>query len=799
MRVTFSNISGIDMTLVKQPWEGYPWSSYWAARSAFYSDGLITDGKLNNLSRGQDGTPLLVESNCLEMAIDDTIDFNDLDGWSIISSGGTAVIEIDNNSVKCTTGGTLYNLILSDGISNHTYPLAEGGATKAYDTFITPVNGIINCVDLTWITQDEYHKNVEGNNYVNVFDVFKQNTFLDGIGYPDGWVAAYATNDVTVVDGIVRVTVPAGGWSTYYYHNISKNNILTIGKSYRVTLHLRRSAPLNMQIRFGTSAAIVAFAVTTEWQTYKIEGVANATYITITGYPSGTPVEGVWFEFDYVNIQEIVDYHYVPKRNDSLLDAAGNSISVIGNGYFIDCETKIKFPDIAIYQNIDSAVNLRFFYDFEGNQRALSYSNLHDNYLRMDRVICQKTDGRLTRMIVVEPLGFTRSKFIVFLSSLGQPTYSLTKITKGAFIFFIFSGGGWAARDVLNERGVSIILDGVAMTHPENWDLLDDATKNYYLEFLINGNHLYCRPPMDYGNINFELYDGEEDDFAAEIAGGDLLVFDVPGDKRGAMAKVDWPDFTTEGTLHNTTKENGGCKLDNEDLLGYSNVVWIPAGQSGVPEEFEEVPLSIAHSDEGDLYYGGWKADDFFGVSFTNTDLINVYLFPSAGGLLSEVGLKCVIQHSLRGFYNKNQDLKITGWLEISNGIMMLYDVASKGTWDGGMMFASSGGAFGTIAATRTLLFNNQNIPRLWCGCFGHHGLGQNDDFDTILGKIETMATNNQIRDSEWEEAWGDAEDKFDTFLAKCDSEGVLVLSPTDFIKNMMFNDYDKNDFWTGG
>jgi len=83
----------------------------------FWSDGLIMNGKLNNLLLNQDNSPALVDSNCLLMAINDTIQFTSLSGWSVISHLGTSVIAISGNNILCTGAGTLYNLILSDGIN----------------------------------------------------------------------------------------------------------------------------------------------------------------------------------------------------------------------------------------------------------------------------------------------------------------------------------------------------------------------------------------------------------------------------------------------------------------------------------------------------------------------------------------------------------------------------------------------------------------------------------------------------------------------------------------------------------
>lgn len=184
------------------------WSSYWVTRSKYCSDGTIVDGKLLNLKGDQNTSPTLVESNCLQMAVDDVISFADLSGWSIISHLGTATLVIDGNDVKCTNAGTLYNLILSDGANQHTYPLAEGGYVIAHDTYPTPVNGNINCSDLTWGTQDNYHKNVEGHNFRDSFDVYNEANFKTaGSGIPVGWENIYGPITSTVTDGVVRLEI----------------------------------------------------------------------------------------------------------------------------------------------------------------------------------------------------------------------------------------------------------------------------------------------------------------------------------------------------------------------------------------------------------------------------------------------------------------------------------------------------------------------------------------------------------------------------------------------------------------
>ena len=198
------------------------WSSYWKTRSTFWSDGSIVGGKLLNLKSDQSLSPSLVDSNCLAIAVDDTITFASLVGWSIISHEGTAEIIIEANTVKCTSAGTLYNMILSDGTNSHVYPLAEGGYTIAFDTYSTPSHGTIVCADLTWTTQSTYHKNIEGCNLRSRIDMLRQNAFVDGgSGIPVGWTDTYAKGGNSITDGVFRKTKNAA-MTSYYMFSIYK-------------------------------------------------------------------------------------------------------------------------------------------------------------------------------------------------------------------------------------------------------------------------------------------------------------------------------------------------------------------------------------------------------------------------------------------------------------------------------------------------------------------------------------------------------------------------------------------------
>jgi len=766
------------------------WLNYLINKSIFYSDGIINDNKLNNIKGDQDMAPSLIESNCLDMAIDDTVDFDDLSGWSIISSEGTSEIEINGNSVKCTSAGILYNLILNDGGENHYYPLAEGYHTIAYDTSESPSHGTINCVGDEWTTQDVYHKNIGGCNYRDGLDAIRENDLVDaGGGLPNGFYFKFATPDATTIGGVTRITVPTGGFTSYYKHNVYIDGIEN-GKDYRATVLIRGSSNRNAQFRFGS--VIEAFALTTEWQTIGSDAnTADNTYFGIIGYASGNPVEGEWFEFSYLLVEETLDdFRYIPKRENSDLDAEGNSISVLGNGYFIECETKLQFPDNDIYQSLDNDIRMEFVYDKNGDLRKLKYCDLYENVHNLDRAFCQKTDGRITRLILVNHDNFTRDQFILFLNAMGRCPYVYTRITKGAFIsceFKTFDDTLILMAEILNARGVSCVTN-FGENEPE-------AGGTAILEFVSNGNHLLGRIHKTYGAMSFIFLDGEEELFADEIINGDLIVVDSP-DGRAAIVYNDWPDFTAIGVLTEVVKTNGTVEIGDYELSGYSNMFWIPAGQSGVPAELEEIPLY--RGADGARYYQ-WRADNYFSVTFTNSDNINVYVIPYRSyDYFSIAGLTCVFKHIRNLFENVDYRYRISMYLE-SHGMMTSADLMGPAAFEAGLLAVSNGQS---LHLQGSAIFDHQNNPDEWAAYFGHHYFLDKgaENLDDVLNMIETYSANNELCDSEFEATWGvDYDiDNFQMLLDKCDEVGMLFLSPIDLIKNMQFNDYDADDFFKG-
>lgn len=754
-------------------------------KSLFYSDGTITDGKLTNLKGNQNTAPSLVDSNCIELAVNDTIDFDDLSGWLIISWGGTAEIEISGNSVLCTSDGTLYNLIMTDGINRHYYPLAEGANTLALDTGNLPINGTINCVALIWTTQDEYHKNIEGYNTRDGIDILRQDEFTDsGTGVPVGWWDRYGKGGKTTINNVVRCTVTVG-MTNAYHNSIYVNNLLNIGTDYKAQITIRASEATNINIRFGSGGASYNVAATTEWQTLETDvETADQVYFGVVA----TSLVPEWFEFNFVLVEEGVDEYYVPKRENSDLDAQGFEILLLGNGYFIEAETKLLFPDITIYQNLDLDMNMRFLYDRNNEQRHLQYSDFHDNIWGFERIFSEKIDGRLTKLFMINPQNFTRASFITLLNFIGINPYIYTKIENSCIILFnIIDFNGATMQSlypIFNNEGITLIGD-VGLT------AMNNALTILYDNWVEAGNKLRCRLHIYYGNNSFEVLDYEEAEFAQEIIDGDLLVFDAPLGERGAVAKIDFPDFVAEGTLYNTTKQNGTVILDG--TWGQQEMLWIPSGQSGVPAELEEIPLYM-NVVQGKLYYYMWDAETFFGVTFTNADAINVYgITPSQyAELVSIIGQKCYHKHCINLFADGNNERKVHGFLETTSGDDVHCTISSPGSWDAGMVVSSNG--CNNIAYKNTIL-TNQDEPRIWCTTFGHHDLQVYTTFNDLINALPGMASNNIIYNSQFENGWAIDATKAQTLIDTCKDNNIIIMSAFDFLKNMQFNDYESVDF----
>lgn len=768
------------------------------AKSIFLSNGIIENNKIKSII-GSAHEPSLVDSNCLNIAVNDTISFTSLAGWSIVSKMGTATIGIVGNTVKCTGAGTLYNMVLSDGTNQHQYPLAEGGHTIAFDTYATPSHGTIACASLSWGLQREYHKNVEGFTTRIGIDTFKQSVFVDvnSDNIPDGWVNTWGNSVITTSNNIVRVT--KGNSIDYYRFSLYRNATVISGKTYFTTIRARANNSLILQLRIRNITTFQSVTLTTEWQTLTcIPGVSTNTDF---GLVCQNGVQGDWFEFDYVYIQESTPSHKVPKSLSSNLDAQGNSIAILGNGYFIDCETKLLFPSNAQLQAVDD--HMEFFYNKYGQQKKYLYSELNHEPFGFGRVFITKTSGRVTKFVVVNPQKFTRLQFINYLTSVGESSYSYRRITNGAFVFF--SLGSMSEGDTmsnyfyssLNARGIKKNGNG------NNITLDAQVINDIGLARIANGNLMYTQP-REYGVSSFEVIAGEETEFAAEIASGDLVVIDVPGGKRGAYAKCNYPNFLTVGTLVTSTKQIGTTLFNNNQLynstfLSYAKQLWIPSGQSGVPAALCDKPLSIPFVGSGaymGLLFKGWKADELFGVTFTNTDSINIYILSQAQYMdnFSVAGLKCVFKHNRNFTESFNPLFRNSGYLEHNLGDLMGAAPASKALWDAGMLFGSSGNLIDSM--DRTILFNNQNNPREWCGFFGQT-LWSSDGLTTILNtNLPLVASKNKIPCGNMI-GWNvDTTAKLDSILAKCDELGILFLSPLDLIKNMQFNDYVITDFY---
>lgn len=768
------------------------WSSYWRALSTFWSDGTIEDGRLKDVLGRTEVEPALVDSNCLIIAVDDTITFASLAGWSIVSNLGTATIVIDGNTVKCTGAGSLYKMILSDGTNQHTYPLAEGGYTIAFDTFGTPSHGAIVCASLVWSKQDEYHKNIEGYKDRSHIDKFEQSVFL-GDGVPTGWTNTWGVCTITTTNNIVRVTTPAGGISNYYKFNVSRYATVTTGQKIRGTLRIRASEAMIIEIRGGseTSARI---NVTTEWQTLTSTTSIKASSTTALGITATRSEGDLWFEFDYVFIEQLISETYrAPRRDGSIISADGKSLDIVGDGRFINCETCLLFPDVEVFQTIDD--HLEFFYERYGDRRKLSWERLYSNPYGMDRAFVDKSGDVLERMVVINPSSFNRDSFIKFLTYINRPSYVYNKITNGCVIDYnIGSRAGDLQTSILNyanSRG-ALWQSGLgnALTEVEYLSL-----KELYMATIESGNPFFTNKLAANGCTSFDLIDEDEENrFSDEITNGDLIVIDTYDSKRGAYVAIDFPNFVTAGTLTSTTKVSGSLVLDNYVGNRYSPFLWIPAGQSGVPSEIEEIPLTF-DTVTNKLYFRKWDAALHFGVTFTNTDAINIYYITGSQyfNLISVPGLTCYFNHARTIFDMWNVDLRSMGWNEGHPGELIGAQTASKALWDAGMLFGSSGDR---IIRNRELVFANQNNPREWCGCFGHSGNGAASQSEMLNTTIPLMSEKNNIYEWDYFRTFVTDLEDYQQLAEKCDEYGVLLMSALDFIKNMQFNDYDAATFF---
>ena len=100
-----------------------------------------------------------VKSFCLYLDVDETITFSDLTGVDIESSEGTAVLAKAGNTIKATSAGTVWSLILDNGAE---LPL-QG---SLYDISSEEFHGVSTTGDMFY-RQDTYHYNLN-----NGFDLY---------------------------------------------------------------------------------------------------------------------------------------------------------------------------------------------------------------------------------------------------------------------------------------------------------------------------------------------------------------------------------------------------------------------------------------------------------------------------------------------------------------------------------------------------------------------------------------------------------------------------------------------------
>ena len=115
---------------------------------------------------GNDAT--IKQNHCLTLATNDTITIDGTDdrfpnSTTISSNGGTAVLSITDNVITCTTGGTVFDLQLSNG---SVFPCAEGFGSSIFDS-VNHFEGVLSANDWT-ATQPTYAYNVSNSfgNYV---------------------------------------------------------------------------------------------------------------------------------------------------------------------------------------------------------------------------------------------------------------------------------------------------------------------------------------------------------------------------------------------------------------------------------------------------------------------------------------------------------------------------------------------------------------------------------------------------------------------------------------------------------
>jgi hypothetical protein len=414
----------------------------------------------------------------------------------------------------------------------------------------------------------------------------------------------------------------------------------------------------------------------------------------------------------------------------------------------------------------------------------------------MDRVFVDKSGDVLERMVVINPSSLNRDSFIKFLTDINRPSYVYNKITKGAIVFFntssIFGTVPTAITQLANARNVT--MQGNIGKDATNYS---SGTIKLVKSFLKDGNTPTSVKVADNGSSSFDFIDeAEELEFASEIASGDLIAIDTYDSKRGAYIKYDFPDFVTNGILINTTKVSGTLILDNvvDPSVRYASFFWIPAGQSGVPSEIEETPLTF-DSVTNKLYFRKWDAALHFGVTFTNTDAINIYVLlgPKNRELISLTGTTAYLKHARNLFDSVDIDMRIMGWQEGHPGELLSAKIVSKAAWDAGMLFATSGAA---ILDELSLVFANQNNPREWCGCFGH-SRGTASDLDGVLNTwLPMVANENRIYESDTIRLYITDASHYEQVAAKCDELGILFFGALDLIKNMQFNDYSAEDFF---
>ena len=338
---------------------GINWSSYWATQLLFRSGSFdFADSKLLDISsNGNDA--LLVGSYCGTAKIGTILTFSsalagDIGDWTMTHQG-TAVAVLELNRITFSTGGTIYDLLITNGTLSYHYPISENGYINSlHQITVFSVGADVNNIVVTgstlteWTagTQNDYHYNLQHGGSKTSGEL-KDNGNFEGVftsGLAAGWVkfnTTSETEETVIVHGGSKAQRITGGAGDVIYQTkpIRKDCTYTFGAwIYCVTG--KGYVSVSTGTLYATKLQTLAITTKTEEWEYVVLSFKCSGEST-TNFRVGCQAAGSEIIIDDVSIIGVSHAISIPALEAGTNDVLGRAIEYTGT---VNSETSIKLP-----------------------------------------------------------------------------------------------------------------------------------------------------------------------------------------------------------------------------------------------------------------------------------------------------------------------------------------------------------------------------------------------------------------------------------------------------------------------